>query len=147
MIAVDTNILLYADREETPQHRAALRALRRLAEGHEAWAIPIQCVGEFLRVVSHDRVFQPPTPIGEALASIETLLASPAARLLLPGNRYLQILRVVIARSGVRGNLVFDAQIAAVCLEHGATTLLTEDRDFTRFQGLKPLSLAAVLAD
>ena len=147
MIAVDTNILLYADREETPQHRSALRALRRLAEGHEAWAIPIQCVGEFLRVVSHDRVFQPPTPIGEALASIETLLASPAARLLLPGNRYLQILRDVIARSGVRGNLVFDAQIAAVCLEHGATTLLTEDRDFTRFQGIKPQSLAAFLAD
>jgi predicted nucleic acid-binding protein len=53
----------------------------------------------------------------------------------------------VIARSGVRGNLVFDAQIAAVCLEHGATTLLTEDRDFTRFQGIKPLSLAAFLAD
>ena len=147
MIAVDTNILLYADREETPQHRAALRALRRLAEGHEAWAIPIQCVGEFLRVVSHDRVFQPPTPIGEALASIESLLASPAARLLMPGNRYLQILRDVIARSGVRGNLVFDAQIAAVCLEHGASTLLTEDRDFTRIQGIKPLSLAAFLAD
>ena len=147
MIAVDTNILLYADREETPQHRAALRALRRLAEGHEAWAIPIQCVGEFLRVVSHDRVFQPPTPIGEALASIESLLASPSARVLVPGGRYLRILREVIERAEVRGNLVFDAQIAAVCLEHGATTLLTEDRDFTRFQGLKPLSLAAVLAD
>lgn len=147
MIAVDTNILLYADREETPQHRAALRALRRLAEGHEAWAIPIQCVGEFLRVVSHDRVFQPPTPIGEALASIESLLASPSARVLVPGGRYLQILREVIERADVRGNLVFDAQIAAVCLEHGATTLLTEDRDFTRFQGIKPLSLAAFLAD
>ncbi len=147
MIAVDTNILLYADREETPQHRAALRAIRRLAEGNEAWAVPIQCIGEFLRVVSHDRVVQPPTPIGEALASIESLLASPAARLLMPGNRYLQILRDVIARSGVRGNLIFDAQIAAVCLEHGATTLLTEDRDFTRFQGIKPLSLAAFLAD
>jgi toxin-antitoxin system PIN domain toxin len=147
MIAVDTNILLYADREETPQHRAALRAIRRLAEGQEAWAVPIQCIGEFLRVVSHDRVFHPPTPVEEAFASIESLLASPAARLLMPGNRSLQILRDVIARSGVRGNLVFDAQIAAVCLEHGATTLLTEDRDFTRFQGLKPLSLAAFLAD
>ena len=147
MIAVDTNILLYADREETPQHRAALRAIRRLAEGHEAWAIPIQCVGEFLRVVSHDRVFQPPTPIGEALASIESLLASPSARVLVPGGRYLRILREVIERAEVRGNLVFDAQIAAVCLEHGATTLLTEDRDFTRFQGIKPLSLAAFLAD
>ena len=147
MIAVDTNVLLYADREETPQHRAALRAIRRLAEGNEAWAVPIQCIGEFLRVVSHDRVFQPPTPIDEALALIESLLASPAARLLMPGNRYLQILRDVIARSGVRGNLVFDAQIAAVCLEHGASTLLTEDRDFTRIQGIKPLSLAAFLAD
>ena len=147
MIAVDTYVLLYADREETPQHRAALRAIRRLAEGQEAWAVPIQCIGEFLRVVSHDRVFQPPTPIDEAMASIESLLASPAARLLMPGNRYLQILRDVIARSGVRGNLVFDAQIAAVCLEHGAPTLLTEDRDFTRFQGIKPLSLAAFLAD
>ena len=147
MIAVDTNILLYADREETPQHRAALRALRRLAEGHEAWAIPIQCVGEFLRVVSHDRVFQPPTPIGEALASIESLLASPSARVLVPGGRYLRILREVIERAEVRGNLVFDAQIAAVCLEHGATTLLTEDRDFSRFQGIKPQSLAAFLAD
>lgn len=147
MIAVDTNILLYADREETPQHRAALRAIRRLAEGHEAWAIPIQCVGEFLRVVSHDRVFQPPTPVEEALASIESLLASPSARVLVPGGRYLRILREVIERADVRGNLVFDAQIAAVCLEHGATTLLTEDRDFTRFQGLKPLSLAAFLAD
>jgi toxin-antitoxin system PIN domain toxin len=147
MIAVDTNVLLYADREETPQHRAALRAIRRLAEGNEAWAVPIQCIGEFLRVVSHDRVFQPPTPIDEALASIESLLASPAARLLMPGNRYLQILRDVIARSGVRGNLVVDAQIAAVCLEHGASTLLTEDRDFTRIQGIKPLSLAAFLTD
>jgi len=147
MIAVDTNILLYADREETPQHRAALQALRRLAEGHEAWAIPIQCVGEFLRVVSHDRVFHPPTPVEEAFASIESLLASPAARLLMPGNRYLQILRDVIGRSGVRGNLVFDAQIAAVCLEQGASTLLTEDRDFTRFEGLMPLSLSAFLTD
>lgn len=147
MIAVDTNILLYADREETPQHRAALRAIRRPAEGSEAWAMPIQCIGEFLRVVSHDRVFQPPTPIGETLASIESLLASPAARLLMPGDRYLQILRDVIARSGVRGNLVFDAQIAAVCLEHGATTLLTEDRDFTRFPGIKVLSLATFTSD
>ncbi|MFM7521587.1 MAG: TA system VapC family ribonuclease toxin [Planctomycetota bacterium] len=147
MIAVDTNILLYADREETPQHRAALRAIRRLAEGHEAWALPIQCVGEFLRVVSHDRVFQPPTPIGEALASIESLLASPAARILTPGGRFLQILREVIERSDVRGNLVFDAQIAAVCLEHGASTLLTEDRDFTRFPGIRVLPLTAFAPD
>jgi predicted nucleic acid-binding protein len=71
------------------------------------------------------------------------LLASPPSRLLVPGDRYLPLLRGVIEESGVRGNLVFDAQIAAVCLEHGATTLLTEDRDFTRFSGLNVLTLEA----
>lgn len=147
MIAVDTNVLLYADREETPQHRAALRAIRRLAEGNEAWAVPVQCIGEFLRVVSHDRVFHPPTPIEEVLNSIESLLASPSVRVLAPGGRYLRLLRNVIERSNARGNLVFDAQIAAVCLEHGASTLLTEDRDFTRFEGIRCLSLAAFLSE
>jgi len=143
MISVDTNILLYAYREESPLHEAALRAIHRLAEGHEAWAVPIFCVGEFLRVVSHDRIFDPPTPILDAVTAIESLLASPSSRLLVPGDRYLPLLRGVIAESGVRGNLVFDAQVAAVCLEHGATTLLTEDRDFSRFRGITTVSLAA----
>ena len=143
MIAVDTNILIYADREELPLHGAALHALRRLAEGHEAWAVPIFCVGEFLRVVSHDRVFDPPTPVADALAAVDSLLSSPSSRLLVPGERYLPLLRTVIEQADVRGNLVFDAQIAAVCLEHGAQTLLTEARDFTRFTGISVLTLAA----
>ena len=70
------------------------------------------------------------------------LLASPSARLLVPGDRYLTILQQVLEQSAVRGNLVFDAQIAAVCLEHGATRLLTEDRDFTRFAGVEVVPLA-----
>ena len=141
MIAVDTNILVYADREESPFHNTALRAVRQLAEGDEAWAIPIFCVGEFLRVVSHDRLFDPPTPASDAVESMASLLASPSARLLVPGDRYLSLLRSLIAESKVQGNLVFDAQIAAVCLEHGASTLLTEDRDFARFRSLKPMTL------
>jgi len=141
VIAVDTNILVYADREESPFHNTALRAVRQLAEGDEAWAIPIFCVGEFLRVVSHDRLFDPPTPASDAVESMASLLASPSARLLVPGDRYLSLLRSLIAESKVQGNLVFDAQIAAVCLEHGATTLLTEDRDFARFRSLKPMML------
>lgn len=145
MIAVDTNVLVYADREESARHAAALRAVRQLAEGDEAWALPIFCVGEFLRVVSHDRLFDPPTPALEALASIESLLASPSARLLVPGESHVRLLRSLIEESQVQGNLIFDAQIAAVCLEHGATTLLTEDRDFARFRSLKPLSLEAFL--
>jgi toxin-antitoxin system PIN domain toxin len=146
VIALDTNILIYADREDSALHAAALRAVRLLAEGDEAWAIPVFCVGEFLRVVSHDRLFDPPTPVMEAIDSVDSLLASPSARLLTPGDRYLRLLRSLIEESAVQGNLVFDAQIAAVCLEHGATILLTEDRDFTRFRRLKPLTLEAFLA-
>lgn len=145
MIAVDTNILVFADREESARHADALRALHLLAEGDEAWAIPIFCIGEFLRVVSHDRLFDPPTPVRDAYDSIGSLLASPSARLLMPGDGYLRLLPSLIEESRVEGNLVFDAQIAAVCLEHGATTLLTEDRDFARFQSLKPLDLRGFL--
>jgi hypothetical protein len=145
VIAVDTNILVYADCEESSLHAAALQAVRRLAEGDEAWAIPVFCIGEFLRVVSHDRLFDPPTPVMEAVDAVDSLLASPSSRLLTPGDRYLPLLRNLIAESHVRGNLVYDAQIAAVCLEHGATVLLTEDRDFARFRSLKPLTLQMFL--
>lgn len=143
MIAIDTNVLVYADREEMPLHAKAMAAVRRLAEGTTAWALPVFCVGEFLRVVSHPRVFDPPTPVLEALASIEALLASPSVRLLTPGPAFPGLLRDALESSGASGNLVFDAQIVAVCLEHGARTLLTEDRDFKRFEGIELRSLAA----
>jgi toxin-antitoxin system PIN domain toxin len=146
VIAIDTNILIYADREESPLHATALRAVRTLAEGDEAWAIPVFCIGEFLRVVSHDRLFDPPTPIMDAVDSVDSLLSSPSARLLVPGDRYLRLLRSLVEESGVQGNLVFDAQIAAVCLEHGASMLLTEDRDFARFRSLTPITLDAFLS-
>lgn len=142
MIAVDTNILIYADRAELPLHDAALAALTRLAEGAEAWAIPIFCIGEFLRVVSHPRLFDPPTPTKEAWTSVTVLLESPSVRLLTPGSSYVTLFGQQLAASGVAGNLVFDAQIAALCLEHGVRTLLTEDRDFARFRALQTRSLA-----
>ena len=133
MIAVDTNVLVFADRAELPKHRQALAALRELAEGRDAWALPVFCIGEFIRVVSHPRIFEPPTPATDAVAQVSALLESPSVRLLSPGRRYWDILAELIDDGGVAGNLVFDAQIAAVCLEHGARTLLTDDRDFARF--------------
>ncbi len=147
MIAVDTNILVYADREEMPLHDQAVAAIRRLAEGREAWALPVFCIGEFARVVSHPRVFDPPTPAIEALDAIDALLESPSVRLLTPGPRYTALLRQAVEGSGARGNLIFDAQIAAVCLEHGARTLLTEDRDFSRFAGMVVQPLTAFAAE
>lgn len=136
MIAVDTNVLVHADREELPLHAEALAALRSLAEGNEAWGLPVFCIGEFLRIVSHPRVFHPPTPVMEAFESMDALLSSPSVRVLWPGSRFLPLLHDAVRQGGASGNLVFDAMIAAVCLEHGARTLLTEDRDLTRFPGL-----------
>jgi predicted nucleic acid-binding protein len=80
-----------------------------------------------------------------AVASVDALLASPSERLLVPGDCYLRLLRSLIQESRVQGNLVFDAQIAAVCLEHGVTALLTEDQDFAGFPSLKPVTLEAFL--
>jgi len=147
VIAVDTNVLIYADRAELPLHRIAFTALRQLAEGSEAWAIPVFCIGEYLRVVSHPRVFNPPTPVADAWASINSLLESPSVRLLTPGPSYVAILGEQLTASGATGNLVFDAQIAALCLEHGARTLLTEDRDFNRFRGIRTQPLTASLTN
>lgn len=137
MIAVDTNVLVYAHHALAPQHSDADEALRDLAEGHAAWAIPVFVIGEFLRVVTHPRgPLRRPTPPAKALEAIDVLLASPSARVLMPGRRYLPLLRGLVADTNTRGEEVFDAQIAALCLEHGATTILTNDADFRQFAGL-----------
>ena len=141
-MAVDTNVLVAAHREEMPKHEIARRRLRELAEGPDPWALPVFVVGEFVRVVTHGRIFDPPTPLEEATTNLDNLVASPSLRLLHPSDRYWQLLREALAEADARGNLAFDAQIAAVCREHGAETLLTEDRDFRRFTGLdaRPLN-------
>ena len=124
-----------------PKHPEAVALLRELAEGQVPWGIPVFCVGEFLRVVTHRRVFNPPTPLEDALSAINALLESPTVRLLMPGERYWTLLTDTASRAQTTGNLVFDAQIAAVCLEHGVEALVSEDRDFTRFQGLRMIPI------
>jgi len=137
VIAVDTNILVYAHRQELPRHKHALQWLRRLAEGKSPWGLPVFCMGEFLRVVTHPRVFHPPSTIDQALAALDGVLGSPTLRVLSPGVRYPQLLREAVRAADARGNLVFDAQIEAVCVEHGADSLLTLDRDFSRFPAIR----------
>jgi hypothetical protein len=136
MIAVDTNVLVYAHRAEAPLHGPGFEELRALSEGPAAWAIPVFALGEFLRVVTHPAVFRPPSKLPQALGFLDGLLASPSLQVLSPGPRYWLLLRETIADSGARGNSVFDAQIAAVCREHGVPTILTEDREFRRFSGI-----------
>ncbi len=133
MIAVDTNILVYAHRAEQPRHEAAKKRLVALAEGAGPWAIPVFCLTEFVRVMTHPRLFDPPFSGEEACIALERLFESPSLRVLAPGERFQELFLEALRSSGAIGNLVFDAQIVAVCQEAGTRSLLTEDRDFARF--------------
>jgi len=136
VIAVDTNVLIHAHRGEMPKHQAAVQLIRELAEGASLWGIPIFCLGEFLRVVTHHRVFSPPSSLEDALVALHGLLESPSLRVLFPGERYWALFDQSLRRAEATGNLVFDAQIVAVCVEHGVTSLISQDRDLLRFQGI-----------
>jgi len=137
VIAVDSNILVYSRRREFPKHQPALYALRELAEGDVPWALPLFCIGEFLRVVTHPRLFDPPTEPSAALRFVDALLESPTVRLLLPGRDFHRIFGRLIEQASVSGNGVFDTQIAALCIESGVGEILSEDRDFLRFQAIR----------
>ncbi len=143
MIAVDTSVLVYAHREETPLHAVALDRLRSLAEGGTPWALPAFCIGEFVRVVTHARVFTPPTDLETALTFLEHLLESPSIRLLLPGPTFPTVFAEACRAGSAAENSAFDAQLVAVCREHGVAEILTEDRDFARFESPTPCASAA----
>jgi uncharacterized protein len=137
VIAVDTNVLVYAHREDSPHHEAALRALRLLTERGRSWALPWPCVHEFLAIVTHPRIYRPASSTEEALAAATDLMAMPGVRTLTEGPDHLSILGTLLAESGVVGAKVHDARIAALCLSHGVTELWTADRDFSFFAALK----------
>lgn len=135
MIAVDTNVLVYAA-SVGPFNARARRLLTELAGGSAAWGVPWPCVYEFLRLVTHVRA---PARLGSAAAwsFIEALFGSPQARPFAETAAHGEVLKRVLAESGATGNLVFDAHIAALCVEHGVTELYTGDKDFHRFRGFK----------
>jgi toxin-antitoxin system PIN domain toxin len=145
VIAVDTNVLVHAHRTESDLNAVALERLTELAEGLGQWAIPWQCIHEFIAVVTHPRIFDPPTPLERALAEVEAWLESPTLVLLSEGAGYWQSLRELLRGGRVLGSRVHDARIAAVCLASGARELWTLDRDFSRFPALatrNPLAVA-----
>ncbi len=137
MLAVDTNVLIYAEIASSRHHKRAREILIGLAEGASAWAIPWPCVYEFLRVVTHPRVYHPPVPIEIALEDVGKILGSPSLVLLSETSYHHAVLEQVIRQANVSGNLIHDAHIVALCLEHGVSELLTGDRDFARFSGIR----------
>lgn len=115
----------------------ALGELQKLAAAGEPWAVPWPCVYECLRVVSHSGIYQPTLPAAEAWRRLQHVLAGPDAHLLPETPRHAELLAEVLAQSGASGNRVHDAHIWTLCLEHGVTELVSGDRDFGRFRGLK----------
>ncbi|MBN1224428.1 MAG: PIN domain-containing protein [Candidatus Aminicenantes bacterium] len=137
MIAIDSNILVYAHREDSSWHEAALRCVTGLAEGREHWAIPWPCLHEFLAVTTHPRIFAPPTPLDQAVEQVEAWLESPRLVLLIEDESYWPKLRRLVLSGKVVGPKIHDARIAAICLSHGVDELWTIDRDFSRFPMVK----------
>ena len=136
VIAVDTNLLVYAHREDSPHHGRALACVTRLAEGTGRWAIPWPCIHEFLAVVTHPRIYVPPSPLAVALAQADTWCASPTVVLLAEAEGYWEVLRALVDRARVSGPGIHDARVAALCLVHGVSEFWSADRDFGRFRDL-----------
>lgn len=136
MIAVDTNILVYAHREESEWQTIAYQRILSLAEGREFWAIPWPCIHEFLSIVTHSRIYNPPTPLEIALDQVDAWLESPVLILLQESEGYWPLLRTMIQTGRIQGPMVHDARVAALCKFHGVSKLWSADRDFQRFPGL-----------
>ena len=137
MIAVDTNLLVYAHRREARHHEGALGVVRALAEGREPWAIPWPCLYEFFSVVTNPRIWKEgASSPDQAWRQIDAWTASPSVSLLTETGDFLAVLERFVRRPRVRGPVVHDARVAAICVAHGAEELLTADRDFTLFPEL-----------
>ena len=138
MIALDTNILVYAHRRESRFHVRAKTLVRDLAEGSTAWSIPWPCVYEFFSVVTNPRIWQSDaTPPSVATDQVRAWAHAPTLRLLSEPNGFFQSLQPIIDQPRIRGPVVHDARIAALCIAHGVDELLSKDRDFQHFPTLR----------
>lgn len=137
MIAIDTNLLIYAHRSESPFHAAARPLVDSLRHASTAWAIPWPCVHEFIGIATHPRVLKPASTLAEALAFVDALMASPQLHLLSESPGYFGKLRELATAARLKGPRIHDARIAALCLHHGVSELWSADRDFAAFPQLK----------
>ena len=133
---LDANLLLYAVNTRAPQNARAVTWLDECLNGSRRVGIPWQSLGAFLRISSHPRAFAQPLRPAEAWDLVDAWLAAPAAWTPVPGANYAKLLGDVVVRHEVSGNLVPDAQLAALALEHGLT-VCSADTDFARFTDVR----------
>ncbi len=140
MIALDTNLLVYSHRRDSPWFAPAVSLVRELAEGSAPWAIPWPCLHEFLAIVTNPRIYGPATPLAGAMRQVEVWIESPWLRLIGELQEHWTELARVLGAAKVQGGAIHDARIAAICIEHGVRELWTADRDFSRFAGIRAVN-------
>lgn len=136
LIAIDTNILVYAHRRDSEWHEPAAALMKGLAESRVEWAIPWPCVHEFLAIVTHPKIYAPPSTTMQASAQVDAWLGSPSLVLLAETEDHWVTLKELVSRGKAQGPMIHDARIAALCATNGIAELLTADRDFGRFSTL-----------
>jgi toxin-antitoxin system PIN domain toxin len=137
LIALDTNILVYAHRQDMAWHRQAQACVAELAESGSPWAIPWPCIHEFIGVVTHRKIFPIPTPLGQAVQQVEIWRESPTLQLMAETASYWEELKHMLTAGRITGPATHDARIFAICRLHGVRELWSADRDFSRFVGVR----------
>lgn len=136
MIAPDVNVLLYAFREESDRHDDYRRWLETALSGPERVALFEPVLAAVVRIATHPGIYRIPAPRKEVDQFVDTCLAGPAATPMRPELQHWTLFRELCGRADCRGNLVQDAYLAALALEHNCT-YITTDRDFSRFPRLR----------
>jgi toxin-antitoxin system PIN domain toxin len=136
VILPDVNVLVYAYREDAPRHERYRYWLDGVLTGRESYGVSDLVLAGFVRVVTHPRVFSPPSPTRHALGFAEALRDHPNCVHVAPGERHWNIFIDLCRDAGVKGNLVPDAYLAALAIESGSEWM-TSDRDYSRFPGLR----------
>ena len=136
MRLADINVLVYAYREDAADHAAYRQWLQAMVDSQQAFAMSDLVLSGFLRVVTHPRVFDPPSPLAGALEFVEAIRSAPNCVPLSPGDRHWEIFVQLCEAAGAKGNLLPDAYLAAMAIESGSEWITT-DRDFSRFPELR----------
>lgn len=135
MVLPDVNVLIYAHRRDSSHHDRCRRWLEATLRSPRAYGISELVLSAFVRIVTHPRIFDPPSSIEEALAFAGELLAPDHAVRVVSGPRHWEIFVRLCRGADVRGNLVPDAYLAALAIESGCEWITT-DGDYGRFADL-----------
>lgn len=136
MVLIDVNVLVYAHRSDATGHEAFRTWVENVVNGDQAYGISDLVLSGFLRIVTHPRVFDPPSPIAKALDFADEIRSQPHGVVVAPGARHWEIFTHLCRVAGAKGNLVADAYLAALAIESGCEWITT-DRDYSRFPGLR----------